>query len=97
MDWAVANGVSDGTNPEALITREQLVTMLYRYAGKPAVSGSLSAFSDASEVSPWAYDAMVWAVDKGIIVGYNNKLTPKANATCEQVAAIMARFDKLMK
>lgn len=97
MDWAVANGVSDGTNPEALITREQLVTMLYRYAGKPAVSGSLSAFSDASEVSPWAYDAMVWAVDKGIIVGYNNKLTPKANATREQVAAIMARFDKLMK
>mgnify|MGYP000656455487 CR=1 FL=1 len=44
MNWAKANGVSDGTNPNANITREQLVTMLYRYAGSPAVNGSLSDF-----------------------------------------------------
>ena len=39
MEWAVAEGVSDGTNPEATISREQLATMLYRYFGSPEVSG----------------------------------------------------------
>ena len=54
MNWAKANGVSDGTNPEVNITREQLVTMLYRYAGSPKANGSLDSFSDAASVSSYA-------------------------------------------
>lgn len=60
MDWAKANGVSDGTNPTINITREQLVTMLYRYAGSPAANGSLDSFTDASTVSSYAVSAMQW-------------------------------------
>ena len=66
MNWAKANGVSDGTNPNADITREQLVTMLYRYAGSPVVNGSLDSFSDAASVSSYAVNAMQWAVANGI-------------------------------
>ena len=58
MNWAKAKGVSDGTNPNADITREQLVTMLYRYAGSPVVNGSLDSFSDAASVSSYAVNAM---------------------------------------
>ena len=48
MAWAVAEGITDGTNPEATITREQLAVMLYRYAGSPAAEGSLTGFADAA-------------------------------------------------
>lgn len=93
MAWAVEQGISDGTNPDGLITREQLATMLYRYAGKPAVSGDLAAYTDAASVSDWAKDAMVWAVQAGIIKGMTeNTLVPAANATRAQVAAMMQRF-----
>ena len=91
--WAVANGVSDGTNPEAKITREQLVTMLYRYTGSPAVTGDLSAYTDAATVSAWAKDAMIWAVSNGIVKGVTETtLVPGANATRAQVATIMQRY-----
>ena len=68
MEWAKANGVSDGTNPEVNITREQLVTMLYRYAGSPKANGSLDSFSDAASVSSYAVNAMQWAVANGIVL-----------------------------
>ena len=64
MDWAKANGVSDGTNPTINITREQLVTMLYRYAGSPAANGSLDSFTDASTVSSYAVSAMQWGLSR---------------------------------
>ena len=92
MNWAKAKGVSDGTNPNADITREQLVTMLYRYAGSPAANGSLDNFSDASTVSSYAVNAMQWAVANGIVNGSNGKLNPKNNATRAEVAAILMRF-----
>ena len=69
MNWAKANGVSDGTNPNANITREQLVTMMYRYAGSPKADGKLDSFSDAASVSTYAADAMQWAVANGIVNG----------------------------
>ena len=97
MEWAKANGVSDGTNPEVNITREQLVTMLYRYAGSPAASGSLDNFSDASTVSSYAVNAMQWAVANGIVNGSNGKLNPKNNATRAEVAAILMRFCEMGK
>ena len=97
MNWAKANGVSDGTNPEVNITREQLVTMLYRYAGSPKANGSLDGFSDAASVSSYAVNAMQWAVANGIVNGSNGKLNPKNNATRAEVAAILMRFCEMSK
>ena len=97
MEWAKANGVSDGTNPEVNITREQLVTMLYRYAGSPKANGSLDSFSDAASVSSYAVNAMQWAVANGIVNGSNGKLNPKNNATRAEVAAILMRFCEMSK
>ncbi len=97
MEWAKANGVSDGTNPTVNITREQLVTMLYRYAGSPAASGSLTGFADASSVSGYAEKAMQWAVANGIVNGANGKLNPQNNATRAEVAAILMRFCEMSK
>ena len=91
--WAVAKGVSDGTNPDAKITREQLVTMLYRYTGSPTVSGSLSKYTDAASVSDWAEDAMTWAVTTGVIKGMTDTtLVPGGYATRAQIATIMQRY-----
>ena len=97
MNWAKANGVSDGTNPEVNITREQLVTMLYRYAGSPKANGSLDSFSDAASVSSYAVTAMQWAVANGIVNGSNGKLNPQNNATRAEVAAILMRFCEMSK
>ena len=94
--WTAANGISDGTNPEAKITREQLVTMLYRAAGEPAVTGDLSAYTDAASVSEYAHSAMTWAVAKGIVTGMTETtLVPGSNATRAQIAAIMQRYMEL--
>ena len=81
MNWAKAKGVSDGTHPTVNITREQLVTMLYRYAGSPKANGSLNSFSDAASVNSYAANAMQWAVANGIVNGLNGKLNPQNNAT----------------
>ena len=97
MEWAKANGVSDGTNPEVNITREQLVTMLYRYAGSPKANGSLDSFSDAASVNSYAANAMKWAVTNGIVNGSNGKLNPQNNATRAEVAAILMRFCEMSK
>ena len=97
MEWAKANGVSDGTNPEVNITREQLVTMLYRYAGSPKADGKLDSFSDSASVSTYAADAMQWAVANGIVNGLNGKLNPQNNATRAEVAAILMRFCEMSK
>ncbi len=91
--WAMASGISDGTNVDAPHTREQLVTMLWRYAGSPAVNYDLSRYSDSHSVSDWAQTAMAWAVEQGLIQGSgNNLLTPGTLATREQVATILTRF-----
>ena len=92
MDWAKQAGVSDGSRPEESITREQLATMLWRFAGRPAVTGDLSAYPDASDIHSWAGDAMIWAVQNGIIKGSGGKLDPQGNATRVQAAAMLARF-----
>ena len=97
MNWAKANGVSDGTNPTASITREQLVTMLWRYAGEPAGTASLDGFNDASTVSSYAVTAMRWAVENGIINGANGSLNPRNNASRAEVAAILMRFCEMGK
>lgn len=97
MNWAKANGVSDGTNPPASITREQLVTMLFRYAAAHGMESvtleeNLSRFTDKASVSAWAVPAMNWAVGQGLIEGSNGLLRPQANASRAEVAAILMRF-----
>ena len=92
QEWVVAKGISDGENPSAAITRQELVTMLYRLAGEPTVSGSVTA-PDAESVSAWAGDAMVWAMNIGLIEGdENGAVTPTATATRAQAAAIFMRY-----
>ena len=95
-EWAKANGISDGSNPEAPVTREQLAAMLYRYAKMKgydvSASASLSGYTDASGVSGWAKEAMQWAVGSGLIQGSGNALTPQANASRAQIATILMRF-----
>ena len=91
-DWAKKNGISDGTNPTAPVTREQLATLLYRYAGLPSVSGNMHA-ADAASVSAYAKDALLWANQNGIVNGVgSNTIAPKDNAQRAQVAAMLARY-----
>ena len=95
--WASQNGIVTGYDagtfrPDAPITRQQLATMLYRYAGSPAVEGSLS-FPDADGVADYAEAAMLWAVQTGIINGKTDgTLDPAGLATRAQVATMMARY-----
>lgn len=100
-EWAMRNGISDGTNMEGKITREQLAAMLTRYAALKnrdvSAIASISAYADASNVSNWAVDAMRWAVGEGLIQGSNNTLRPQSNATRAEVATILMRFCKLLK
>lgn len=72
MNWAVENGVSDGTSPTSDITLEMLVTMLYRYENKPDADTSvLARFSDSSSIHTWTdcREAMAWAVEIGLVQG----------------------------
>lgn len=93
MNWAMENGISDGSDPNGNISREQLAVMLYRYAGSPTVSGDIGSFADAGQVSDYAVDAMRWAVGTGLISGTSNDiLSPQGNATRAQVATILMRF-----
>ena len=100
--WAMDNGISDGTNMPGVITREQLATILYRYAKQKGYdvskSAALTAFSDADKVSGYAAEAMQWAVAEGLLQGSNGKLNPQGSATRAQVATILMRFmEKIAK
>ena len=98
--WAMTNGISDGTNMDGSVTREQLAAILYRYAVMKGydvrVSASLSHYSDADKVSDWAVTAMHWAVGAGLINGRSaNTLAPQGTAMRAEVAAILLRFVSL--
>ena len=101
--WAMENGVSDGTNPNGVITREQLATMLYRFAKNKGlvqepVTADLSVFVDAGQISDYALDAMRWAVSVGLLNGMDgNRLAPQGSAARAQVATMLMRFDQLAK
>lgn len=98
MTWAKENGISDGSNPNGQITREQLAAMLYRYAAYKGYdtnpdSVEIQNFADYDDISGYAEEALVWAVDAGIMSGTrNNTLSPGGNATRAQVATILMRF-----
>ena len=100
--WAFENGIVNGVSadtfaPNDNITREQMVTMLYRYCGEPAVTGDLSAYKDAGSVSGYAVNAMIWAVQNGVISGRTaDTLAPKGQATRAELATILHRFDLML-
>ena len=102
MAWAAANGIVNGTTdttfaPGEDITREQLVTVLYRYAEAKGYDVSarvdLSAYPDANQIQSYAAESVAWAVAEGLIQGFeDNTLRPAGNATRAQIATILMRF-----
>ena len=94
--WAMQNDISDGTNMPGVITREQLATILYRYAKQKGYdvskSAALTGFVDSDKVSSYAVDAMQWAAAEELLKGSNGKLDPQGSATRAQVATILMRF-----
>ena len=98
MGWAAENDILEGYGegfygPNDPVTREQFVTILYRYAGLPALTARQLDFCDAEKVSDWAYDALVWATTEGIIRGKpGNLFDPQGTATRAEAAAILHRF-----
>lgn len=90
VEWAVENGISDGSNPNGDITREQLVVMFWRYYGSPTAAGTLTGFTDAGQVSGYAQEAILWAVENGVVNGFGDgRIDPKGQATRAQVAQIL--------
>lgn len=96
--WAYGEGYISGVSdtefsPNSNITREQAMTILYRYKDSPDTENAIGKFADNSDVSEYAENAMSWAVASNIISGTSeNTLSPKMNATRAQLAAIMIRF-----
>ena len=102
VNWAAANGLVNGYGnstfgPEDSITREQMAAILYRYAQfkgyDDTVQGNLSDFTDGGQTSDWAEDAVVWAVNNGLLTGKGGSLLDaKGSATRAEAAAILMRF-----
>ena len=100
--WAQATGVVNGTSattfsPNQAITREQMATILYRYAQfkgyDVTASNNLNAYTDASQISPYAITAMRWANAEGLITGNTaTTINPAGDATRAEVATILMRF-----
>ena len=103
--WAAAQGIVNGYSDTAFgpndnVSREQLATILYRYAKYKGMNvdneTSLSGFTDAGTISNWATDAFQWTVSKGIINGMgNNILSPGTEAVRAQVATMLMRYDAI--
>ena len=98
--WAVASGISDGSGLSQSLTREQLATMLYRYAQLKgcdvSAGGNILAYPDGGSVSGYALEAMQWACGAGIIGGKDGLLDPAGNATRAEVATMLLRFVALL-
>ena len=96
--WAYKNDIVSGVsktsfNPNGAVTREQIAAILYRYAGKPRTTGTLSGYTDRTQVSSYAETAMAWAVKNGIITGKSaTKLDPTGKATRAEVAVMLHRY-----
>lgn len=102
--WASANNIVNGYGngkfgPDDPITREQMATILYRYAQykeyDTAITGKAASYTDGDQVSSYAVDAMNWALGVGLINGVgNNQLSPTRGATRAQAAMILMRYCK---
>ena len=106
VNWAatfgVVSGYPDGSyHPMEFITRQQLATILYKYAQLKGYAAEgegrgigLGGYADVQDVGSWAWEAMAWCVHKGVISGSNIGLEPNAHATRAQIAAILRTFDE---
>ncbi|MCL1828821.1 MAG: S-layer homology domain-containing protein [Oscillospiraceae bacterium] len=95
--WGVATGITDGLNLSGNITREQFVTMLFRFTGQMGLDTSARAdiegFADAGDISDWAKEAMEWAYATGLMTGRTaSELTPGGPATRAEAATLLQRF-----
>lgn len=96
--WAKEEGIVSGYTtgkfgPDMPVTREQLVTILWQYAGRPGHSDNRLHYYDSWAVSNYAWDAMLWATENGLISGTgNNMLNPKGYATRAQIAQFTMAF-----
>ena len=92
-DQGVLAGYGNGTaRPKSSITREDLVSLLWRYEGSPAPTSTTLNFSDASKVSSYAKDAMLWAVENDIVTGTSGKLNPQGNAMRSEAAQMLMKY-----
>ena len=95
--WASENNIVAGYSRTRFgsndpVSREQIATLLWRYAGSPS-AGSAQNFSDRNQISDYAADAVNWARANGIVNGRpGNRFDPKANATRAEVATILRNF-----
>ena len=94
--WAVEKGITTGYNdgtfrPNDSVTRAQFVTFLWRYENRPATSGSIAGFTDASSISGPYQQAVAWAVEKGVTTGYGDD-TFRPNATCTRWAVVLFMY-----
>ncbi len=98
VSWAQEKGIVLGLTPDTFgpnenVTREQLLTMLYRCYGSLETFGDLSGFPDADTVSGYAVPAMTWAVEKGIVLGTpEGLLNPQGGITRGEIAGVLVRF-----
>jgi len=101
VTWAAENGIVTGVgegefNPNGFLTREQLVTIIYRYTGAQAADqSSLAIFPDAERISDWAREAFSWAVSSGVINGSDGLLLPGGTITRAQAAQILFNYSKI--
>lgn len=97
QQWAMEHGISDGTNPNAEVTREQMAAMLYRYAllkeYDTAEKADLADYADAASISDYAVEAMAWANAKEVVNGVTTTtLEPQMDAARVQVAQMLKSF-----
>ena len=92
-EWAMAKGITDGERADDSITRQELVTMLYRFVGEKGDAKSVSSFSDAGKISSWAKAAMEWAYAEGVMNGNaDGTLNPTGNTTRAEMAQFFMNF-----
>ena len=94
---SVENGISDGSNPGAAVTRQQLVALLFRFAEDLGYANDrradLSVYPDASAVAAYAVEPMQWSVANDVVGGTTQgTLNPTGTATRAQLAVILYRF-----
>lgn len=106
LNWAAEKGYVNGTgensfNPDGKITRQEVVTILFRYSGSQSGAETMftatydSQFTDSGAIAPWAKTAMYWAIYNGVVNGTSpTTVSPTATATRAEVAAIFVRYAK---
>ncbi len=99
--WASSQGIVNGVSgdvfaPYAEMTREAIITVMYRFANSPEVTADITVFSDYSEISEYSRAAFSWAVKEEIVGGSNNRLNPRGYATRGELSAMLIRLSYAM-